>query len=390
MERGEEKVHRHVARVGGSGFAGGLKNQSRGGDDEVIASALIAAEVGPGVVADRSPTVALAFGGNSRPRNTALDFTKGSLVVVMVLYHWMNYFLDVQWDVYRYLRFLTPSFIFIAAFIVSNAAAGRPADRDHKAWLRLLERGAKLLVLFAALNLIAGMVVPDTAVVNGEWRSLTDRLYAVYVTGNGRAIFDVLVPIAYFLMLAPLVLMASRVFRFALPLVCVLALGLASLASLGGVRSSNLELLAIAMLGMFVGVVPISRLERMLPPPAIAAAYGLYLTAITVWDVIFPLQVVGVCLSVLVIYRAGVWAGSDGWIPRIVIELGKYSLLGYIAQVVILQLLRWGLRGHELSAPGVLVAFLAALALTVASVELVSYARARSAVVDQLYRGVFA
>src|SRR5207302_5956026 len=46
-------------------------------------------------------------------RLPALDFTKGALVLFMVLYHWLNYFVSTEGDFYRYLRFLTPSFIFI-------------------------------------------------------------------------------------------------------------------------------------------------------------------------------------------------------------------------------------------------------------------------------------
>src|SRR5579872_386052 len=53
-------------------------------------------------------------------RVPALDFTKGALVLIMVLYHWMNYFIVLDWTYYRYLHFLTPSFIFITGFMISN------------------------------------------------------------------------------------------------------------------------------------------------------------------------------------------------------------------------------------------------------------------------------
>ncbi len=54
-------------------------------------------------------------------RIPALDFTKGALVLLMVLYHWINYFVGPEVTYYyKYLRFLTPSFIFIAGFMISN------------------------------------------------------------------------------------------------------------------------------------------------------------------------------------------------------------------------------------------------------------------------------
>src|ERR1700726_2047192 len=58
-------------------------------------------------------------------RISALDFTKGALVLIMVLYHWLNYFVASDGFFYRYLRFLTPSFIFIAGFLISNVYLSR-------------------------------------------------------------------------------------------------------------------------------------------------------------------------------------------------------------------------------------------------------------------------
>ena len=72
------------------------------------------------------------------------------------------------------------------------------------------------------------------------------------------------------------------------------------------------------------------------------------------------------------------------------ILLGKYSLLGYIAQIAILQGLRripW-LSQHGVGAS--LGALLLGALLTVAIVEAVDIARQRSKIVNDLYRLVFA
>jgi len=50
-----------------------------------------------------------AMQGAKSHRIPAFDFTKGTLVLFMVLYHWLNYFYGPQGDIYKYLRFLTPS-----------------------------------------------------------------------------------------------------------------------------------------------------------------------------------------------------------------------------------------------------------------------------------------
>ena len=44
-------------------------------------------------------------------RIDALDFTKGILVLIMVLYHWLNYFVTGHDWIYKYLRFLPISFV---------------------------------------------------------------------------------------------------------------------------------------------------------------------------------------------------------------------------------------------------------------------------------------
>src|SRR5262249_20409824 len=88
-------------------------------------------------------------------RMTSVDFVKGALVLVMVLYHWLNYFVGLQWGGYRYLRFLTPSFIFITGFIVSYVYLSKYRYDDPLLRLRLWLRGLKLLGVFVVLNILA-------------------------------------------------------------------------------------------------------------------------------------------------------------------------------------------------------------------------------------------
>lgn len=327
-----------------------------------------------------------------QPRNEALDFTKGSLVLIMVFYHWLNYFVSVEGEIYKYLRFLTPSFIFITGFIISHVYLARHAGGDRRVYVRLLQRGVKLLLLFTVLNVLAGLVIKEN--YNGPAlgiESFLGNLYSIYVLGNGRAIFDVLVPISYVLLLAPVVLLLSAVSRLAVHAVAVVALLLAAVANVTGTLSPNLALISIGMLGMMIGTVSIDRIEALLRHPIwIALAYAGYAAAVARWDVLFPLQILGVCLSLLLIYLLGTsWTGS-GVVRQQISELGNYSLLAYIAQVAILQLLRRALAGTPLSAPELVLVFFVALAVTVAVVRIVALLRMRSTDADRLYRAVFA
>jgi peptidoglycan/LPS O-acetylase OafA/YrhL len=325
------------------------------------------------------------------PRDQSLDFVKGVLVVIMVIYHWMNYFVDVRWDVYRYLRFLTPSFIFITGFIIARIYSPEQFVADRRIARRLLQRGFKILALFTVLNVLAATLLPRSGGSASGVGAFVASAYSVYITGNGRAIFDVLVPIAYFLLCAPLVMTLGMRTPLAIPLVTIILLVLASVTSLTGHVVANLELLALAMTGMLTGKVPPQRLARVSDSRVgLAVAYILYLAAITAWNVAFPLQIVGVCLTLLLIHQAACEAGSRGALQRWIIELGRYSLFAYIAQVAVLQVLRRVLKPFDLHALWLLLPFLAALVLTAAAVALVATLRKHSLVTDRLYRAVFA
>src|SRR5579872_1694336 len=92
-------------------------------------------------------------------RVPALDFTKGALVLIMVLYHWMNYFIIANGSVYKYLRFLTPSFIFITGFLISNVYRAKYDIGGMRVASRLVTRGLKLIGIVLVLNVLENSVL---------------------------------------------------------------------------------------------------------------------------------------------------------------------------------------------------------------------------------------
>jgi hypothetical protein len=336
----------------------------------------------------------------SRPtsRITALDFTKGTLVLFMVLYHWLNYFVWPDGD-YRYLRFLTPSFIFITGFLISNVYLARYDIADRRVPVRLVQRGLKLLAVFVCLNLAIGLLLADS--YNGQILSgqLSLRnIVAIYVTGNvgvagnGKAAaFFILVPISYLLLLSALLLKVSGFYNYTFHLVCALFLLGIMILALNGLKSNNVELLTIGLLGVVSGYASIEQINDWVGRPfALILAYLCYIGAITLWNVVYPLQLVGVCLSLMLIYLLGAKAAEPGRMRRHVILLGKYSLFGYIVTIAILQILYRSLRHSTGSAVTLSLTFVAAFALTMVSVEVVDRVRTRAAKVDRVYRAVFA
>jgi hypothetical protein len=101
------------------------------------------------------------------------------------------------------------------------------------------------------------------------------------------------------------------------------------------------------------------------------------------------LQVIGVCLTLAVIYWLGTISGDSGAIPRSVILLGKYSLLGYIGQIAILQLGRRGLRHVNLGPWELCMTLFGAAALTMMAIEATDRARAKARIVNAVYTAVF-
>src|SRR5437899_4021329 len=148
--------------------------------------------------------------GSKTSRISALDFTKGALVLFMVLYHWLNYFFGPQGQYYDYLRFLTPSFIFITGFMISQIQLRRYEHSGRSLAKRLFVRGLKLLAVFLVLNAFVYAALSRVQVPYSLWgKSLRSLSWAAFVAGTSRApdgqksvIFTILVPIAYLLIVS--------------------------------------------------------------------------------------------------------------------------------------------------------------------------------------------
>jgi len=324
-------------------------------------------------------------------RDHALDAVKGALVLLMVLYHWLNYFVGLGWPGYPFLRFLTPSFLFLTGFIVGRVYlvkyAGSPWQLARRSW----QRGLKLLALFAALNL-ADTVVALRSIASidiGRAWPLA-RLEAVLFHGAGGAAFSILVPIAYFLLVVPVLRWLVVAAGIRLPSLAAATLAAAIVASLIGRGNAQFEFLALGLAGAGLGAARRFGIAYLTSHIALLlAAYLAHLVAIAVWNAPFGLQVVTTYLNVLVLYACASRLAPRGAVVGGVIELGKYSLFAYVAQIVALQ----GLRGllpppHDVATSA--LALVAAILATGGAVTAVVLLRRRSQAADWCYRAVFA
>jgi hypothetical protein len=329
-------------------------------------------------------------GGIVSHRDEVLDFVKGTLVLFMVLYHWLNYYIGFQWSGYVYLRFLTPSFIFITGFLISRSYLTRYRPGDSALSRRLTVRAGKLFALFVILNVVETILVPYSDPqfrLRDIWTG--SRIGSALITGDAGTAFSILLPIAYLLALTPLLLRGSEAIGVSIPVLSVAAVISALALDYVGAINPHIELLAIGCLGLGVGKRLPSAQVDFRNTTAAVIGYAAYLVAIRRWGASFPLQVVGVPLTIWLIYAFGNVALRTWSASRQVILLGQYSLFAYVAQIAILRILRLFLQPDTINELGLAFILVLATALTLASVHAVIRVRRRYRYCDYMYRAVF-
>jgi len=331
------------------------------------------------------------------PHDAAIDFTKGTLVLFMVLYHWLNYFVGPQGHYYNYLRFLTPSFIFISGFMISGIHLSRYGNSGWHLSKRLTVRGFKLLAILFLLNALVSFAPARFEVRPADLATFLRNICWALIVSNPTAsagqksvAFSMLVPIAYLLILSAGLVILTKRERYAFRYTLVALIIAVILSYAYGMVSSYLDLLMIGVLGVVIGFVKRGQMEFVLGHPyVLMVLYCCYLAVITIWDMTLTFQVASVILTTALLYIAGS-RRAPGAARRRTVLLGKYSLLGYISQIAILQGLRrisWFFQ-HGV---GVLLAsLLLGTLLTVIIVEAADFARRKSTLADGLYRLVFA
>ena len=143
-------------------------------------------------------------------RDQALDFTRGTLVLWMVVYHAVNYS-GADPALTRHLRFLPGAFVFLSGFAVSRIYLPRWSAGEPGAARRLVLRGVRLLLLFLGLNVAIHATFPENYNRRLDLMEFLGRLDVVLGPGGVRtAVFGVLLPLAYLLTASGAVLAIRR------------------------------------------------------------------------------------------------------------------------------------------------------------------------------------
>lgn len=326
-------------------------------------------------------------------RIVALDFVKGVLILLMIVYHWGNYFIADVPGFYEVLRFLTPSFILITGAVIGLVYATRYASDHSRAALRLGWRGLKLLVIFTALNLVLGLLeFSRVRGGNSGVGNLWTDWFAVYVSGNSsRASFRVLLPISYLLLLSGAYLfLANNQKRWVAGGVLLLGLIL-QWAEFSDWTSANLALLSFGFLGLATEMIGLERISRASAHlPVLILGYMFSVAAMLLVGPIYTVQVLETAFALLLIYGIGRRVSMENGVVKHLVLLGRYSLFAYVFQIAILQFLA-ALAKHLPAHPGFPPVFLlAGIILTMLLVLSADRLRRASAFSDAVYRAVFA
>lgn len=322
-------------------------------------------------------------------RIDALDWTKGALILFMVLYHAINYsfFRSLA---FRFLAFLPPSFILITGFLVGHVYAAKYDPGSSKPYARLASRGVKLLLVFTCLNL-AHFIFVERSFFDGLSQFL-EHSPEIFFSGNGRAaIFEVLLPIAYFLLLAP-ALLWLRIRAAASIAYCA---GLAFLGCLvldfSGNSFKNLTFLSIGLIGMALGLFRLQTIDKLAGNWVfVITVYVLYRATSLLFGESYPVQTVAAIVSVLLLYACALRVDTGAWIARQMVILGQYSLLGYLVQIAVLQFIVRIFGGPPNQGLTVSLVAAAATVVTFAVVRVVHELRNKNRTVAVTYKFIFA
>jgi hypothetical protein len=322
-------------------------------------------------------------------RIVALDITKGALVVFMVIYHALNYS-DYRTLAFQLLAFLPPSFILLTGYLVGSIYLLKYKSGSAQVTRRLMVRGLKLLLIFIVLNIGVDFMLIDRSGTGLVMPLVIREASVIFLAGNHRmARFEVLLPIAYLLMFAPVLLWLQATWRWGVSvLVCGLMIACAILEASGHL-TINLDFLSVGVLGVALGRIPRSSIDACARHGLVVAGlYVGYRVARFAVGEIYLIQALGCVASVFVLYALA-RVSPAGWLTNQLELLGQYSLLAYILQIAVLQIIgRLAARGGG-GWLGLSFIFAITLVLTWALVVGMRSLKSRSRLMDRAYGFAF-
>lgn len=323
----------------------------------------------------------------------AVDFTKGTLVLLMVVYHVLNY-LDYGSIPHDYMAFLPSSFIMVTGFLITQVYSTTQGPAFSAAAWRLGSRALKLFALFTCLNIGVRLLwsrdhygtMLDLPTFFADWAN-------VYLTGEAAGVaFEVLLPISYVLLVSIGILWIQFTVPHLSQVIAIAVFSLCTLMELNEHSINTLNLFSAGLIGMALGSFQLHTVSTH------ARSFRLQVALIVVYLGVlllgmdnYPAQIVITIVSVTILYSLGNLLNPARWWSVQIALLARYSLISYIVQILYLQA-----ASHLVAAApalrfeGAVSVMIVVALLTWLTVVGVDYGRLRIAAIDRVYRALFA
>jgi peptidoglycan/LPS O-acetylase OafA/YrhL len=325
-------------------------------------------------------------------RILGIDRLKGTLILLILFYHSLNYSQRYYLG-FKLLGWAPVSFILVTGLLVSYIYSLRFAQAPLKISRRLWSRAGKLVLLFTFLNFGISLLRKPPGQSPSECiQAFLSHWWEVYVTGEGRyASFQILLPIAYFLVVSPALLSLNGLSPILLPVLCALILPTMALLDEHNRLWTNLALISASLPGLLAGRVPIQSYDKLsLHLGALGGGYCAIFAFGAIFGQSYLLQILGACSGLALAYSL-----CQRWEQRaprrgLIALLGEYSLLAYILQIAALQALVRVLGRPEPFSARFLLLLAGAGAVMGALIVGIHWSRSRSRRAAELYKAVFA
>jgi hypothetical protein len=282
------------------------------------------------------------------------------------------------------------SFLFISGYVISVYYEQKFHLNKNSTTRRLVIRGIKLLLIFTLLNLViqfSGIGNPNKIQTGIKMFLLNG--YDIYGIGKpGKASFQILLPIAYIIILSPLLLLLSK-FR---NIMMFFGLTVAFCISFFEIDSINLGLGSLGIIGLYGGVL-INRWQATftLKSRTLIFIFLLFCFVLMKYmDRNLVSYALGVALVIKLFYDLGATLDLKSQFNYYPIILGQYSLICYISQIIFLQVFfifnirqKWELGYESIIVMIITILFLVALC------QLLSFLRYRYKIINNVYRFIF-
>lgn len=283
-------------------------------------------------------------------RDTALDIVKGLCVLIMVIHHAINYF-PTEAVALKYFRFVSGAFLFMAGFVATHIYSAKYDFSKEKIQVgkRLVVRGVKLIIIFliantAILLTIGGRLgvasMPSPKYLN------TWLITGTYETQS----FALLVPIAYTLIVVGVLIFFFEGRRSVIISMAALLVLCCLWVYSDQTAGYYFRYFSIGFLGAAFGLVPGIQLQKVLGHLGTISGIYLLLSAVLAFALktSFLLYSLSVVITLAFLYALAMKMDEGEFVIRKIILVGKYTLISYLFQIVLLRMLKFAALGSDL------------------------------------------